>query len=280
MAKPMNIIDLTSEYIKHIVNAGDLASYEKSYPALFQHYFRYWAKRKNFSKTLNKSEVKKRLNLIEPRLSRVEKKINSSGLNISFLKIVLFVGQSTCNGHVFKDNKEFIVWIPIETYSTPLQVDVFITHEIIHSLHYLKSPDFYFNNFTEKRLISRQFITEGVATYLTKHIIKITQSKALWADFLSKEKTKIWFRECQQKEKELYKFVLKNFSSTNPEISLFYAKNPRNIYEFRAGYFVGLKLVDQMVKNKKMDPKKLLEIPRKKFEKMILEELRLGCVSC
>lgn len=274
----MKIIDLTSEYIKHILDADNLASYEKSYPALFQHYFRYWAKRKHFSKTLNKAEVKKRLNLIEPRLSRVEKKINSSGFNISFLKIVLFVGQSTSNGHVFKDNKEFIVWIPIETYSTPLQVDVFITHEIIHSLHYLKLPDFYFNNLTEKRLTSRQLITEGVATYLTKHIIKITQGKALWADFLSKEKTKIWFRECQQKEKELFKFVLKNFSSTNPEISLFHAKNPRNIYEFRAGYFVGLKLLDQIVKTKKMNPKKLLEIPRKKFEKMILEELRLKMI--
>lgn len=276
----MKIIDLTNKYIKHILDDGNLASYEKSYPALFQHYFRYWAKRKYFSKTLNKAEVKKRLNLIEPRLSRVEKKISKFGFNISFLKIVLFVGQSTSNGHVFRENKEFIVWIPIETYSTPLQVDVFITHEIIHSLHYLKSPDFYFNNFNEKRLISRQLITEGVATYLTKHIIKITQAKALWADFLSKEKTKIWFRECQQKEKELFKFVLKNFSSINPEISLFYAKNPRNIYEFRAGYFVGLKLLDRIVKTKKINPKNLLGIPKKKFKKMILEELRLGSVSC
>ncbi len=276
----MKIIDLTNKYIKHILDDGNLASYEKSYPALFQHYFRYWAKRKYFSKTLNKAEVKKRLNLIEPRLSRVEKKISKFGFNISFLKIVLFVGQSTSNGHVFRENKEFIVWIPIEAYSTPLQVDVFITHEIIHSLHYLKSPDFYFNNFNEKRLISRQLITEGVATYLTKHIIKITQAKALWADFLSKEKTKIWFRECQQKEKELFKFVLKNFSSINPEISLFYAKNPRNIYEFRAGYFVGLKLLDRIVKTKKINPKNLLGIPKKKFKKMILEELRLGSVSC
>jgi len=272
----MNVIDLTPEYIKHILNAGDLASYERSYPALFRHYFKYAAKRKNFSKTLTISEVKKRLSLILPRLSRIEKKFDKFGCDISSLKMVLFVGQRTSNGHAFKDKEEFVVWIPIETYTTPSLVDVFIPHEIIHALHYSQSPDFYFNNKGKQRMVSRQLITEGIATYFTKLIMKFSQSEALWADYLSKEKIKSWLSECRKKEKELYKFVLKNFYSSNSKISIFYAKNPKNIYEFRAGYYVGFKLVDRIVKNHKLEPKKLLVIPREEFEDLILEKLKMS----
>jgi uncharacterized protein YjaZ len=270
----MEIVDLTGNYIKHIICNQDLTSYQKSYPSLFRHYFRYWAERRNLSKTLNRGEVKKRLNLILSKLSRVEKKIKKYGLDISSLKIVLFVGQNTSNGHAFRDGSDLIVWIPIETYSTPLMVDVFVTHEIIHALHYLRSPDFYFNTVAEKRSVLRQLITEGIATYLTKHIMRISQAEALWADFLSKQKIKAWLKECRQKEKELCKFVLNNFSSTSPELALFYSSNPRNIYEYRAGYFLGLRLVDLIVRTEGINPDKLLKIPRKRFEKMILKELK------
>lgn len=270
----MEIVDLTGDYIKHILDNQDLTSYQRSYPSLFRHYFRYWARRRYFSKALNRVQVEKRLNLILPRLSRIEKKIKRYGLDVSSLKIVLFVGQNTSNGHAFRDGTDFIVWIPVETYSTPLLVDVFVTHEIIHALHYSASPDFYFFSAAEKRLMSRQLITEGIATYLTKHIMRITQAEALWADFLPEEKLRAWLGECGQREKDLCKFVVNNFSSTSPEVVLFYMLNPRNIYEYRVGYFLGSRLVDRIVRSEGIRPDKLLTIPRKRFEKMMLKVLR------
>jgi len=45
----MNIINLTNDYIKSILEDNDLRAYEKTYPALFQHYFQYWGDKKNFS---------------------------------------------------------------------------------------------------------------------------------------------------------------------------------------------------------------------------------------
>ncbi|KPL03950.1 MAG: hypothetical protein AMJ90_02515 [candidate division Zixibacteria bacterium SM23_73_2] len=270
----MKIINLTDEYTKHILNNGDLTSYEKSYPALFKHYFKYAAKRNNFKKILNESEVKNKTSLILSRLPKIERKFKKSGFDISSLRLVLFVGQGTSNGHAFKDKREFVVWIPIETYPTTLQVDVFLTHEIIHALHYFRSPGFYFNSITEQRIVSRQLITEGVATYLTKKIMRMTQGEALWADYLPKVKIKSWLSECRKKEKELQKYILRSFFSSDPEISIYFAKNPENIYEFRAGYYIGLKLVYRMVKFHKLNPENLIEMPRKKFEKMILKELK------
>jgi len=274
----MNIIDLTDSYIKHILRNNDLSAYERSYPALFGHYFKYWARRKFFSKTLTKTEVKRRLDLIKPRLKIIEKNICSLGFDTSHLDILLFVGQNTSNGHAFKDRKRFIAWIPIETYETLLRVDVFITHEIVHALHYTQSPDFYFHTFSEKRSTSRQLITEGLATYLTMDIMNVNDGIALWADYLSKRELKIWLQKCQQKERELNKFVLKNFSLSNPKTTLFEVDDPNNIYEDRAGYFLGLSIINQIVKVKKLNAKELLSMPRKKIEEMVLEQLELNAI--
>ncbi|MCD6309375.1 MAG: hypothetical protein J7M18_01595 [Candidatus Eremiobacteraeota bacterium] len=62
----MNIIDLTDSYNEHIIGKEDLAGYERSYPPLFRHYFRYRAKRKNFKRTLTGAEVTRMPNFIRP----------------------------------------------------------------------------------------------------------------------------------------------------------------------------------------------------------------------
>jgi uncharacterized protein YjaZ len=270
----MNIINLTDDYIKHIVEENDLNAYESSYPALFRHYFRYWAKRERFSKTLTKIEVKKRCQLVLSELKKIERKMVSAGFDTEALDIVLFVGQNTSNGHAFKDGRKFVVWIPLETYKTKLRCQIFILHEIIHWLHYSQSPDFYFQNATQKLSTARQLITEGIATYLTQRILKVDEGTVLWADYLSKRDLKKWLQECQNREKELCQFILKQFSSASPKIELFYANDPNDIYKYRAGYFVGWKLIEQMIKKKGFSDSELLKISRKRLENMIRELLR------
>jgi len=262
----MNIIDLTKSYILEILKAKDLRAYERSYPALFSHYFRYWARRKNFPVYLSRAEVKKRKKFITEALKEIEKNLISSRFETKNIDVVLFVGQGTSNGHAFRDGKKIIVWLPLEAYKTKLQARIFITHEIIHAFHYSYSPDFYFNNLVDKRSVIRQIITEGLATYLSMKILNVDEGTALWADYISKSKIRTWLQECRQKEQDLYRYVLKNFSSSNPKISLFYANNPSNIVNYRAGYYVGLKLVEAIAKDMKLGDKALLKIPRKKFE--------------
>jgi len=264
--KFMNILDLTESYISEIFKAKDLRSYERSYPALFSHYFKYWAKRKYFSNHLSKNEVKKRKLLVIEALKDLEKRLISARFEMRNMDVVLFVGQGTTIGHAFKDGNKFIVWLPLEGYKTKLQAKIFITHEIIHALHYSHSPDFYFNNIAEKRSVIRQLITEGMATYLSMKVLKEDEGVALWADYLTKSKLKIWLQECRQKEQQLYKLVLKNFSSSNPKIGLFYANDPTDIVNYRAGYYVGLRLVEAVAKEGSLDNQGLINIPRSNFE--------------
>jgi len=271
----MHITDLTEAYIIHVLSSGDFPHYERSYPALFEHYYKYWAERKNTVILADEKAVKEKSKLIRKRLDFIENNFNDSGFNIANLKIVLFVGQNTSNGHAFKDGDNYIVWLPIETYPTLKQCDIFITHEIAHFLHYSRSPDFYFHSIKNLQLLSRRLITEGIATYLTQQILKSTEKEALWADFLTKSEIDSWFEKCQIAEPQLYKFVLENFNYSNPEIELFYANDTADIFRFRAGYFVGLKLIAQMVKDLKLSMEELLKIPKTKFENMMFKQLQL-----
>ena len=182
-----------------------------------------------------------------------------------------YVARRLC--HAFKDKNRFIVWIPIEAYETKAQVDFFVSHEIAHALHYARTLDFYFQTESEKYSIARQLITEGVATYLAMKITGAYEEDALWADYLPIGERTRWMEECKQKRAELFQFCVKNFNTTNREF--FEANKPNDIYRYRAGYYVGLKITEKIfIDTNGMEAMNLLEVPRKEFEQLALQALR------
>jgi uncharacterized protein YjaZ len=266
----MNIIDLTENYIDCLTGKNDFRTYEKSYPELFSHYFKYWCSRDCYSTLLTKSEVIKRRNLISGVLNEIEERFMVNNIETNNLSLVVFVGQGTSNGHVFRDHEKFMVWIPVECYKTTTQARIFVTHEIIHSVHYSLSPDFYFKNSKDKRSIGRQLITEGIATWLTLKILQIDEGVALWADYLSNQDLRLWINECRQREMELLNLIHKIFRSTSPRIGLFNADDASDVARNRAGYYVGLKLIEGLAEEYRLNSPEILRIPRKKLEGMAL----------
>jgi len=270
----MEIINLTSQYETHILQHNDLLAYEKTYPALFRHYFQYWADRSRFAPTLNAVQTRKRETLIVASLDHIESRLSAHGLDPRRLRIVLFVGQNTSNGHAFKDGLDFVVWIPVETYQTTPDVEVFVTHEIIHALHYVRSSEFYFNNLVGKQLVWRQLITEGLATYLTKTVLNVDDGVALWADYLPPEAIKDWLGWCCDREQELKKYLLENFSSSSSEVGLFYARDRQDIFQYRGGYYIGLKFIGWLEHKNNLTADRLLTIPKEEYKSLALEYLR------
>lgn len=266
----MNIVDLTENYIEYLSGKIDFRSYERSYPELFSHYFKYWSNRGHYSSLFTKSEVTNGRDLIRQALNEIEERFMINNIETKNLSLVLFVGQGASNGHVFKDREKFVVWIPVECYKTIKQARVFVTHEIVHSVHYSLSPDFYFENARDKRQISRQLITEGIATWLTMKILHVDEGAALWADYLSKRDVSLWLNECRQREKELLNLVYESFRSTSPRISIFNYGEASDITGNRAGYFVGLKLVEGLALKHRLNSREILRIPGEKFEEIAL----------
>jgi len=271
----MKIIDLTEQYIKTVLKQNDFARYYNYYPTLFNHYFLYWADKKNNCVLLNKEEIIIKKQLIKQAINKIEKILTKQKIKHANLKIILFIGQNTTNGHAFNDNGEFAIWIPLEAYTTNKQAEIFIAHEIVHCLHYKLQPEFYFSDVEEKNNTGRQLMTEGIATIITKTIESLADSEVLWADYLTREKIIEWLENCEKKYNNLAKLVLEHWDK--PDIAeIFMANDPKNILAYRGGYYLALKIIEKIVIKEKLSPIGLLQIPRNELNKKFLQYLSEG----
>ena len=269
----MVIKDITDSYINNILEKSNLKRYEDILPELFDDYFTYWAQREYWHRELDKSKVVERKQLVIGQLPFIEKKLAEHGFDTENLQIIIMVGQGTTNGHAFKYQDEFAVFIPIEGYETTRQVDIFVTHEILHALHYSAQPDFYFKSREEKDSVLRQLITEGLATFLTKEILDISEGDALWADYLSHDEQTEWMNSCKNEKQDIFKEVKELIQSNTTKSNLFYANDSDDIRENRAGYFIGLELIKKIAGENGLSKQDLLSIESKQFSRMVMNTL-------
>ncbi|MBI2444056.1 MAG: hypothetical protein HYV42_02330 [Candidatus Magasanikbacteria bacterium] len=273
----MHVVDLTDAYCATILGRGGLSGYCHSYPTLFKHYFQFWAKARYWHAVLRTpAAVRRQRVLVRSRLPMIEKKLARAGLDVSQVKLILFVGQNTSNGHAWLDRGKFAVWIPIEAYQSKLQVDVFVTHEILHGLQYARRPEFYFTTERERRMVKRQLITEGFATWASARVLGLAPGTALWADYLSPQKRKRWLLACRRREAELKLYLASNFGAVSATAArLFYANDPGDVFAYRAGYWAGFKAVERVVRHYRYGVSNLLNLPRPRFERLVKYEYLL-----
>lgn len=271
----MQIIDLTKRYQIKYIQEGNRKEYENSFPNLFHHYYQFWANRESNITIVNNEEIQTRKIWINRLIERLQNILEKIEIDSSAIDCVYLIGVGTTNGHAYRYNNKFHVWLPLETYTTERLTQVFVTHEIIHSLHYHYSSSFYFNSKDEQLQLSRQLITEGLATFLTKELLGISDLEALWADYLDKNDAQKWQQKCQEEERNLFRLIYENYYQSNQDLKIFYASNPDNIYQFRSGYYAGLKLIENYVEKDDLTVKKLLRLPRDKFEKDIFNLIQL-----
>lgn len=267
----MRVVDLIPGYIKYIVEEDNYVLYQNMYPQLFEHYYKYWAKRTIHQSILKKDEIIKKRDVIISSIKKIVPILLKFDSQVKEIPITLFIGEGKSNGHAFLDNKKFVVWIPIERYSTSLEGRIFVTHEIIHALHYTKNKEFYFNSENEKNMLSRQLFTEGIATYLSRELLGISDREALWADYLKKRKLNEWIQQCETRLFDLKNYIRQNFNSSNKNIKLFESENQNDIYSNRCGYFAGLKFVEFIVQNYRLTNSDLLLLNRSDMEKFASE---------
>lgn len=270
----MKRINLIESYIKYILKNNDVKKYQNSSKYLFYHYLKYWAPRKTFYFVLSEKEIKKRVKMALGITARIENNFNTFNVNLDKIDIIFFVGKNTSNGHSFLWKNRAIVWIPLETYKNKLQLEIFITHEIIHAIHYLKNKDFYFSNEKQKNSISRQLITEGIATFLTSAIMGVDDRKSLWADYITKNDYKKWINNCNKFRKNISKLAIKNFNSNTDNIGIFYFKTLNDIYNNRSGYFLGLEIIKWFCAKNNINFLKIIKVPKRILEKEALIYLK------
>lgn len=269
----MNIVDLIPGYIKHVLENDNYVLYHKMYPELFEHYYKFWSKLNVHNTRFDRKQIIDSRNRIVSFIKKNYEALKKYNRSFKELKVVLFVGDGFTNGHAFKDKDKLVVWIPVETYSNNTDIQIFVTHELLHGIHYLKVPEFYFTTDEEKRRLSRQLITEGLASYGTQRLTGVSEETALWGDYLTGKKLTNWMNSCEKEFDNLKKFAKENYDSTENGQALFWAADENDIYKYRAGYYLGMKLLQQLDNSEKLGLNGLLSFPRFDLEAAVYELL-------
>jgi uncharacterized protein YjaZ len=272
----MKIFDLTDSYIKNILEKNDLEEYKKSFPEFFEHYYSVWAKEENFKVTLDKKEVKRNKKIVLDLLPVIEKKLKKLGIIVpKDHKILIFVGQKNSNGHSFKFKDEYITWLALESYNTKLDVEVFATHEIVHSLFYENHKNENIDDFWQEDKVSSRLINEGMATYISKRAFNLRGKDALWASYLSEKEKSKWYSECEKEKENIKKIISENYDKkikAETEIyDMFNASDPNDIYKFRSGYYLGLKVIEKLLELEKMKDSELIKMSVENIENKVME---------
>ena len=270
----MKIIDLSPNYLKFLAGETSFEEYRSSYPEFFDHYAKFWSGDDNFLPALTFGEVESRRSLLFQNLSEADARLRKNEFLTEDVSAILFVGNNSANGHAFLDDGNPVAWFAIECFESELEAKIFIMHELIHALHYAACPEFAFENAEQQKNISRQIITEGIATYLTKRLWNVTDETALWADKIPTEQLHSWMVACKNSKKELFQFVAAHFELSDPSIEIFYTVSSEDIYSYRAGYYAGLKLIESIAYKYDFSNMDLLNIPMKEMKQLVWNELQ------
>lgn len=269
----MIIRDLTQDYLETILGEKNPAAYERSLPALFDHYLRFFGHPDRAWAVLDAGQIASRRTLLTGRLAALEERLTAIGLDVTDMEVVLMVGQGTSNGHAFRYKDRFVAWAAVEWYETELSADVFLCHEIVHALQYEARPAFFFQSKEEWQETSRQLITEGLATYVTREALGVDDLGALWADFLDQEEAVGWLARCRANDARLRQMAREAFDRSRSHPGLFEARDPGDIFNYRAGYYLGLRLIDEIADTLGLSIPDIVKLDRPRFETLIRDRL-------
>jgi hypothetical protein len=259
------LIDLSDHYY-NLLRGGSRETYHASYPSFFNHYFSVWGFRGQPEVLLRWPECERRRSMLLRAIEHATQILAAEKLPMHAIDSLLMVGQGTANGHAFIDGDRAIAWFALECFEHPFEARVFVMHELVHAIHYYLNPESYFTTPAEHRRVSRQLITEGIATYITQRLYRLSDADALWGGSLDGEAYAVWLQECTTREHEIAALLLETFDGSDPEVMLFYAADPSDVLRYRAGYYVGLELIRRFVDESALTPAELLQLPMAALE--------------
>ena len=262
----MQFTDLTSQPLSTTAAVGTRE--------FLDHYQKFWAGTTIENSSLSANEIALRQALVLRHVNASAELLRVRGFSTDRIRAILFVGNGSANGHAYLDREGAVAWFAIECFKRELETKVFTMHELIHALHYAARPEFSFQTIEQKNTVWRQLITEGIATYLTKRLWNLTDEETLWADALPPEQIQSWMTACRDSEKRLFDLLRENFESHDLSIDLFYASNPADIFSFRAGYYVGMKVIESIATQYHLSHCDLLNVTSAEMKRLVLETLR------
>jgi uncharacterized protein YjaZ len=198
--------------------------------------------------------------------AELDKLLVDAGIQ-QILNVMIVDGCSTSNGHALLLEGNPTAWISASNYPTLDTIRVFGTHEIIHALHYAYTPAYYFQTQTEKNLVGRQLVTEGLATYATQELLHLSASEALWSDYLSvAERDEIMARYLAHQTQSIGR-ILHDWDRS--DATYFYSSNRQDVDTYRSGYYIGRLAIENIAHEQSLSILDLLTTARADLDPLI-----------
>lgn len=207
-----------------------------------------------------------------PVVEQSARTLEQIGFDIRALKVVVCAGCNTSNGHAFLHEGKPIVWISLDSYPTENTARVFFLHELIHGIHYAATPAYYFDDIPEqKNHVGRQLVTEGLATFGTQVVLGCSDGEALWGDYLTEDELETVMRKYNQNLALAAEKIISDWNRC--DTVYFYASDQNDVFAYRIGYFIGLKVLQHINKVHGYTFQQLLQMPREELDVLCKDTL-------
>ena len=187
------IINLAIEQMK-LDNINEMFRHK----SFFKEYFKVFRENKPFNENiicsiLHSLELNDVINLSNTLISTFEKKADILSRNDirSDIGLIIFIGDGYIDGHsIFLNNSTYVfidIYAISSRFNKKYDLGAFLSHEIIHAVHYDLNKEFYPENYNlaEGKYL-KTLIVEGMATYMSISLFGILENLAYWFGLLSK----------------------------------------------------------------------------------------------
>ena len=253
----MRLIDLTKKYT--LVNQNrdlvinNVNEYIKEIPSIIEQLNTIWDDR-DLQRVLS-SELYDAKKIEEMReycfevYNSLTKKIQKKYPFLPIPDGFLVLGTSTSSGHAVRmGNDVYVFWMALEVYQSRKQIEIFLTHELFHAIHYKLNNSLYPETREFYYSTGRALLTEGLATYMTKETLSISDGDALWADFFDEAWVNKWIAYCKEHQNEHMTTAVNNYEKVFSGGVWFVSDGTDTFETNRIGYYIGLEIVKKLTK--------------------------------
>ncbi|HEY8890334.1 MAG TPA: DUF2268 domain-containing putative Zn-dependent protease [Clostridium sp.] len=227
--------------------------------SFFEEYFKVFREYKEFDENIINSiqhnlELNDVINLSNTLISKFEKKTNILSRNNikSDIGLIIFIGDGHIDGHsIFLNNSTYVfidLYAISSRFNKKYDLEAFLSHEIIHAVHYDLNKEFYPENYnlTEDKYL-KTLIVEGMATYMSISLFGISENSAYWVGLLAKHEVNEWVCNCENMKTNiginLKELISNREFDKNIYDRLFCIIKSENFTSYRIGYYYGCQIV-------------------------------------
>lgn len=248
------IINLAIEQMKSD-NINEIFTQE----LFFEEYFKVFRKNKPFDDNIINSiqhdlDINDVINLSNILIIKFEKQadiLSKNGIK-SDIGLIIFIGDGNIDGHSINLSNSTYVFIDIYAIisrsNKNYDLEAFLSHEIIHAVHYDLNKEFYPENYnlTEDKYL-KTLIVEGMATYMSISLFGIPENSAYWFGLLAKHEINEWVCNCEKMKTNiginLKELISDSKFDKNIYDKLFCVIKSEEFTSYRIGYYYGCRIV-------------------------------------